>query len=122
MIERILGAEKSSGDFIFDYAMRNKERARGKTRDEIVDMFVEDLCEIGRKMEEEEIMGWICVRDRVPEETGQYLCIEYNNGRECTIRTFLKPNKCFTYIGEDHLRHIADNVTHWAPLPEPPED
>lgn len=46
-----------SGDFIFDYAERNKDRTQGKTRDEIIDMFVDDLCEIGRKMEEDKNDG-----------------------------------------------------------------
>lgn len=66
-------------------------------------------------------MEWISVRDRLPKETGQYLCCEYVRGWEHTIRTFLKPHKCFTYIGKDYSREIANNVTHWMELPELPK-
>lgn len=58
-------------------------------------------------------LGWIPCSERMPEKDGRYLCVWLNN----SVATFWLSNKHFRLCGEiDHL------VTHWMPLPEPPEN
>ena len=64
---------------------------------------------------------WISVKDELPGKNGQYLVKMPNspfNRKGQAVSEFsssMKPS--FSY---DRL-HI-DEVTHWMPLPEPPED
>ena len=54
--------------------------------------------------------GWISVKERLPEETGSYLVHDISMG----IRVF--------YFGKGEVRSGWFGVTHWMPLPEPPEE
>lgn len=81
---------------------------------------------------------WISVKDRLPEEHDKYLCAEYSKMfNQYFIRTL--------YFAKDLYRHdrfafpdkkgiggfyessgewgmvLIDEVTHWMPLPEPPQ-
>ena len=77
---------------------------------------------------------WISVEDRLPDKTGKYLVFyhEWSDGaflptyEDCTIRTmrFMNNNKWRYPVCIDK-RCEADThreVTHWMPLPEPPEE
>lgn len=63
---------------------------------------------------------WISVEDRLPEKDGRYLC-RYGFGSIDYLIT-----GCLSYIATDqepHWQHASMGliVTHWMPLPEPPE-
>jgi hypothetical protein len=64
--------------------------------------------------------GWISVNKRMPEKTGEYLTYQERNGEYHTIEYWapedLPRGIYFPGWDFDHER-----VTHWQPLPEPPE-
>lgn len=65
-------------------------------------------------------MEWISVEDRLPDSKGQWVLVYADGAMAC--------------LGYDSRRGFADwilsaalnvcieGVTHWMPLPEPPED
>ena len=56
---------------------------------------------------------WISVEDAVPESEGMYLC-RFDDG---AIESF------YYWGGEDEEWGMSNCVvTHWMPIPEPPED
>lgn len=59
---------------------------------------------------------WVSVKDRLPERPGKYLiaCIKHGRFREITTAMF---SGYFVITG--HRTHWK--ITHWMPLPEPPE-
>lgn len=65
------------------------------------------------------VQKWISVKDRLPEKNGYYLC---------NVKSFLFPGRTYINILEcdkDAFKegHIyTDGVTHWMPLPEPPNE
>ncbi len=67
---------------------------------------------------------WISVKDRLPEEKGQYLCL-LNICEICEYKvlrfsqTFLGKLMFFVYDGNGCSE--VTNVTHWMPLPKPPK-
>lgn len=78
---------------------------------------------------------WISVKDRLPEEDGEYLCFYKNffdttgvlilefalNMRERFFSPDFKNRSGFCeYVGDGAWVEI-DCVTHWMPLPEPPK-
>lgn len=83
---------------------------------------------------------WISVKDRLPEKDGEYIiCIRgYITTTEfCNIDPEYNPNNpyCveskdiyrgagfYRYLGEgEYEMYDADEITHWMPLPEPPEE
>ena len=61
---------------------------------------------------------WINIKDRLPDMGGYYLC--FNNNNLPFIAAF------FFYVNEKHpcfknSKGNKLNVTHWMPLPDPPE-
>ncbi|MGI9569505.1 MAG: DUF551 domain-containing protein [Desulfobulbia bacterium] len=57
---------------------------------------------------------WISVEDRLPESEGMYLCYS-ENGIQQVVYSAARY--------ERYSEHFMPfNITHWMPLPEPPED
>lgn len=66
-------------------------------------------------------VGWISVKDRMPDKNGQYLCWFGKNtiAKGAAIATYLGMWKSF---GSLESLETYPNVTHWMPLPEPPKE
>lgn len=69
-------------------------------------------------MLEQDAQGWISVKDRMPETSGYYLV--------CTLTAFYH-TQCISKVYFSgsiwgSIRKRYTNVTHWAPLPEPPKE
>ena len=75
-------------------------------------------------------MNWISVKDRLPEEDGIY--IVYANDEGCSYGEGIWYDRVVTcaewafndwiwYEGS-HEYSLCGIVTHWMPLPEPPEE
>ena len=64
---------------------------------------------------------WISVKDRLPEKSGQYLCWFGANKFliGSAIETYVDEWKAFVRL--ESLEKYP-NITHWMPLPEPPEE
>ena len=66
---------------------------------------------------------WISVKDRLPEERGSYLVFEPEfidselASWSVLVARYYETDKTFNYNFQ-----VLSNVTHWMPLPEPPED
>ena len=66
-----------------------------------------------------EIDKWISTAERQPEKTGLYLC--YTKKRVYLVVDYSKRHNTWNaYDSEDEPKHALE-VTHWMPLPEPPE-
>jgi len=68
--------------------------------------------------------GWISVKDRLPENRS--MCLTYSpKGKMRVAQAFLPnpddhPNDCWWSVHGQGAHYVA--VTHWMPLPEPPEE
>ena len=60
------------------------------------------------------VSGWVSVKDRMPEQNGDYLAY--------TRDGIVWPYFFMAGVWEDALGNSTDTVTHWMPLPEPPEE
>ena len=67
-------------------------------------------------------MNWISVKDRLPEDERTVL-VYYNFGDKCKI-SFYETLAYYAFDPEPHWQHEGTGlkVTHWMPLPEPPEE
>ena len=72
----------------------------------------------------------ISVEERLPDHNGAVLAL-VNEGEEFgfyspivanVILSIGKGGKKFTWIGKNGLGGTLTGVTHWMPLPEPPEE
>lgn len=66
--------------------------------------------------------GWISVKDKLPDQRIGVLvyCPEYNNVFAGELNDYLKKGQW--YFFDDEIKHpIKDEVTHWMPMPKPPE-
>lgn len=63
--------------------------------------------------------GWISCEDRLPEESGTYICAAKSAGRN--IVTFVKWQPRYKQWNLTGARSYWQ-VTYWQPLPEPPKD
>ena len=64
--------------------------------------------------------GWISVEDRLPRVSGKYLCAvkdKKENSWTVPADWSVEMRSWFGEFGE-----IKNMVTHWRPLPEPPEE
>ena len=64
------------------------------------------------------VQEWISVKDRLPEETVD--CIIHYQHAYCDNDGYFAIGFCF-YDGEKFQFNPAYKVTHWMPMPEPPE-
>ena len=63
---------------------------------------------------------WIRVEERLPGWSGDYICVSRDkNGREWVIPAEWS-REMKTWFGR--FGEIRNKVTHWMPLPEPPEE
>lgn len=60
--------------------------------------------------------AWISVKERLPDERSEVLCF---NGYSITVAWYASSvERWYADRGDYRL----EDVTHWQPLPEPPED
>ena len=63
---------------------------------------------------------WIRMEERLPGWSGDYICVSRDkNGREWVIPAEWS-REMKTWFGR--FGEIKNKVTHWMPLPEPPEE
>lgn len=67
------------------------------------------------------MVEWVSVKDRLPETNGQFLCYsaDFPLGAFFSIQSFNVKKGAFWWY-EDNVK--APFITHWMPLPEPPEE
>ena len=86
-------------------------------KDEFIDSIVLALEQQQARIKElEKASEWISVDDRLPNDDGGYLtCV--NDDEDFYINYFIN------YFGDDDVVEWTtdQNVTHWKPLPKPPE-
>lgn len=67
-------------------------------------------------------MEWISVKDRIPPRELDYIIV-FDGNDVFTAMFFVNDGKATTFFsccyGKEYLK--IKNVTHWMPLPEPPE-
>ena len=72
--------------------------------------------------DEEPVRHWIPRSERMPEVDDYYLCVYHFDGhKKERISTFF----CYATDPNPHFQdenHHGLKVTHWMPLPEPPEE
>lgn len=61
---------------------------------------------------------WISVGERLPEDDGYVLC-HCNDGLPDVVCMYYGGGELFFMPG---LNNVTDSVTHWMPLPQPPEE
>lgn len=66
------------------------------------------------------LTGWISVGDRLPETSGEYQCYCNGKSRIAKFKTD-KSGMCYWDIISNECYTVLWRVTHWMPLPEPPE-
>ena len=70
--------------------------------------------------------GWISVKDRLPDQYGEYLAVVSGEVMEVTfyqpIRYYKDGRKWSTCNAEGFEWLNDGDVTHWMPLPEPPKE
>ena len=84
------------------------------TEDFHINMFVTNLLANGVTVQE-----WISVKDRLPEEKTNY--IVYYKHAFCDDESHIGICICY-YDGVEFNMDSLHKVTHWMPLPEPPEE
>lgn len=63
---------------------------------------------------------WVPVEERLPEQSGAYLVILYTVPDVARLYYYYAPNEEFGQTRSGVW--CAETVTHWMPLPEPPEE
>ena len=64
---------------------------------------------------------WISVKDRLPEEGVPVLiCTSYN--KFATVKCYTGDDGHIEFVDWMRVEHTYGSVTHWRPLPEPPEE
>lgn len=72
-------------------------------------------------LREKEERGWISVEDRPPEENQRVILYIPRVAEGGTVRIgWLEETKLWYTAGRDRL--LYKQVTHWMPLPEPPQE
>ena len=70
------------------------------------------------------VQEWVSVDDRLPEEGEYVLCVlkGFNYGGKIQVCKFVPADKFKDKPYFEHFRNGFPSVTHWMPLPEPPEE
>lgn len=91
-------------------------------KEKIIMQQQEKIAELQKRIDElEKQLAWIQVSDRLPET---YETVLVALGKGVTEARYSKPHK---FVGMCHGWHAVDGycfgnkVTHWRPLPQPPE-
>ena len=71
--------------------------------------------QVARTVLLEDMLKWISVKERLPEKSGKYIVCTRKKAVYCTAFRFFHGKG---YFATDTNTHI----THWMPLPEPPEE
>lgn len=79
------------------------------------DANAQDLYAIRRKIAKEPGIGWVSVKDRMPEEDTDVL-VWNNLGIEIAAYTTNPVKRWYSYTGQEVF------AKYWMPLPEPPEE
>lgn len=69
--------------------------------------------------------GWISVEDRLPPVSTRVLCWDMNRGVKeiCSLKPIgVKTDFPWVTDVDSPMGRTAWEVTHWMPLPEPPEE
>ena len=92
-----------------------------RTRENYIQYGVEPCIDIGGNGEDHTCVtcGWISVKDRLPEVGGYVVCIAKRNpfSRFMPMVARIEKNGWVNPITEQYI----SEVTHWMPLPDPPE-
>jgi len=68
---------------------------------------------------------WISVKDKIPEENISVIGCDINgittDDRE-PIKCHREGKKYYWLNEYNYAEYVPVNITHWMPLPEPPED
>lgn len=81
----------------------------------VTDANTQDLYAIRRKIANEPGIGWINVKDELPEEDTDVLVWNYL-GMEIAAYTTNPVKRWYSYTGQEVF------VKYWVPLPAPPEE
>lgn len=103
--------------------MRDYEKLVKALRDEnncnVLDYIDEAADAIEELVSNADKFKWISTAERQPEKSGLYLT--YNPRRSFMTIHYSAKNKAWNaFDHEDEPKHALE-VTHWMPLPEPPE-
>lgn len=118
MIEKLKNLELSCFDNTGTYCKieRNSICDMFHKVNEIVDK-VNELERSNKPTKDAEFGKWISVKDRLPEKNVIVLCIVRNLLTGSTALDVL----CFSAYGKGFDIPFSAKVTHWMPLPEPPQ-
>lgn len=104
--------------------MRDYEELVKALRDEnncnVLDYIDEAADAIEELVSNADKFKWISTAERQPEESGAYLCRTAK--RVYLVVNYSKRHNTWNaFDSEDEPKHAME-VTHWLPLPEPPEE
>jgi hypothetical protein len=68
-------------------------------------------------------MEWISVDDRLPEDIGPYLVVWQNQTQHITFVYCCEVWHTYDPHADDIIGEVVDDdfISHWMPLPSPPE-
>ena len=90
---------------------------------------IDDFIDVVKEMPTIPALRWIRVEDRLPERNGEYIVTACDEGEPYdekiwndTVVVCAEYYKCCWTWEENNTEYSLDGiVTHWMPLPEPPE-
>ncbi len=65
---------------------------------------------------------WIKCKDRLPDTGAEVLAWVPNRIQDCTPGPRILVWDGRTWVEDDAVEYEPEDVTHWAPITEPPED